>query len=88
MLYAHSNKAFYMLRFFNVGTIFTAEIDGETATYRVATRATYKKSSLNHSILTSIYYAAGHDLSLMTCGDGSAASNDGNYRLVLFADRI
>jgi len=95
-LYAHSSLAFSPLKSLYVGSTFTATIDGVTATYRVSQRYVFHKATeldgpSNNSRRTRIYSARDesntrHSLALMTCGNGS--NDDGNYRLVLFADHI
>lgn len=90
MFYAHSTEAFSNLRFINVNDTIIATVDGEIETLRIVNRAVYTLDYLNQNkyFFYRIYKATGHAYTFMTCGDGSATSNDGNYRLVLFADRV
>ncbi|MBR3131143.1 hypothetical protein IKG31_01050 [Candidatus Saccharibacteria bacterium] len=94
-LYAHSTRAFDPIKYLGIGSTFTATIDGVTSTYRVSARYVYNKAleldgSANNQRRINIYTARDngvrHSLSLMTCGNGS--NNDGNFRLVLYADAI
>lgn len=94
-LYAHSTRAFNPIKYLYIGDTFTATIDGATSTYRIASRYVYNKANeldgkANNQRRINIYTARDesgrHALSLMTCGNGS--NNDGNFRLVLYADKI
>lgn len=94
-LYAHSNRAFNPIKYLGVGSTFTATLDGVTSTYRVSARYIYNKAAdldgkANNQRRINIYTARDggvrHSLSLMTCGNGS--NDDGNYRIVLYADAI
>lgn len=93
-LYGHSSTVFSPLKAFYSGSTFTATIDGVTSTYVIRARYEYTKAELNGNsgLRTAIYAARDpysnvrHSLSLMTCGNGN--NDDGNYRLVFFADKV
>ncbi len=94
-LYAHSTRAFNPIKNLGIDSTFTATIDGVTSTYRVAARYVYNKAleldgNANNQRRINIYTARDngvrHSLSLMTCGNGS--NDNGNFRLVLYADII
>ncbi len=93
-LYGHSSTVFSPLKSLYAGSTFTATIDGVTSTYVISTRYSLSKATLNsdNNLRTAIYAARDpytgvrHSLSLMTCGNGN--NDDGNFRLVFFADKI
>ena len=89
MLYAHSNGPFgYSFKSLGVGSRFTVVNGDGEQTYEIVSRQVYEKDYLNSQkyLRLSIYQAKGHDISLMTCGNGY--NDDSDYRLVLLADRV
>lgn len=94
--YGHSTLAFNDLKTRYVGDLLQiVDKNGTTHTYQVKQRIVKSKAYLNgdgkNDGFTSNMYGAKYlgqkySISLMTCGNG--ANNDGNYRLILFADEV